>query len=244
MEPSDACRLHRTDRASRGDQGGRPPAAQAGPRPGARQGRRHGPEPDRPVCAVGVDSDAAVVPLHHRLRPGGDRRGGQPGSVAVQARRSRLGLEPGPVRPAGGRRPSTQQSTRTGSTPPPPGSPTPRPRRMALVGITAHIGLFQYGRLQRGETVYVPGGSGGVGSMVVQMAKAAGARVATSAGSDAKLSSARNWAPTSPSTTRPTISPPAPRIRPGGCRRLVRDPARAQPRGLHPPAPQAAAGCS
>ena len=58
---------------------------------------------------------------------------------------------------------------------------------MALVGITAHLGVFQYGRLQSGETVYVPGGSGGVGSMVIQMAKAVGARVATSAGSDAKL---------------------------------------------------------
>jgi NADPH:quinone reductase len=55
---------------------------------------------------------------------------------------------------------------------------------MALVGITAHLGLFQFGRLKPGESVYVPGGSGGVGSMVVQMAKAAGARVATAAGSD------------------------------------------------------------
>ncbi len=57
----------------------------------------------------------------------------------------------------------------------------------ALVGITAHLGLFQYGRLSAGETVYVPGGSGGVGSMVVQMAKAAGARIVTAAGSDSKL---------------------------------------------------------
>ena len=53
----------------------------------------------------------------------------------------------------------------------------------ALVGITAHLGLFRHAKLQSGETVYVPGGSGGVGSMVVQMAKAKGARVATSAGS-------------------------------------------------------------
>ena len=53
---------------------------------------------------------------------------------------------------------------------------------MALVGITAHVGLFFRGALQAGEVVYVPGGSGGVGSMVVQMAKAVGARVATSAG--------------------------------------------------------------
>jgi len=37
---------------------------------------------------------------------------------------------------------------------------------MALTGITAHLGLFWRGGLQAGETVYVPGGSGGVGSMV------------------------------------------------------------------------------
>ena len=58
---------------------------------------------------------------------------------------------------------------------------------MALVGITAHLGLFQFGQLKPGETVYVPGGTGGVGSMAVQMAKAAGARVATAAGSPEKL---------------------------------------------------------
>jgi NADPH2:quinone reductase len=58
---------------------------------------------------------------------------------------------------------------------------------MALAGITAHLGLFQNGRLQPEEKVYVPGGSGGVGSMVVQMAKAAGAHVATSAGGAEKI---------------------------------------------------------
>jgi NADPH:quinone reductase len=58
---------------------------------------------------------------------------------------------------------------------------------MALVGITAHLGLFQFGQLKAGEVVYVPGGTGGVGSMVVQMAKAAGARVATAAGSPERL---------------------------------------------------------
>ena len=63
---------------------------------------------------------------------------------------------------------------------------------MALVGITAHLGLFQKGRLAGGESVYVPGGGGGVGSMVVQMAKAAGARVATSAGKPASLELARS----------------------------------------------------
>lgn len=62
---------------------------------------------------------------------------------------------------------------------------------MALVGITAHLGLFACGALKAGETVYVAGGSGGVGSMVIQMAKAAGARVATTAGSEEKLALCR-----------------------------------------------------
>lgn len=57
---------------------------------------------------------------------------------------------------------------------------------LALTGITAHLGLFRCGKLIEGESVYVPGGSGGVGSMVVQMAKAMGARVVTSAGTEDK----------------------------------------------------------
>ena len=62
----------------------------------------------------------------------------------------------------------------------------------ALVGITAHLGLFRHAKLAKGETVYVPGGGGGVGSMVVQMAKAAGARVATSAGRPESLELCRS----------------------------------------------------
>ncbi len=58
---------------------------------------------------------------------------------------------------------------------------------LALTGITAHLGLFQHGRLAAGETLYVSGGSGGVGSLAVQMAKAAGARVATTAGSPERV---------------------------------------------------------
>jgi NADPH2:quinone reductase len=56
----------------------------------------------------------------------------------------------------------------------------------ALVGITAHLGLFDRAKLLPGESVFVRGGSGGVGAMVVQMAKAAGARVMTTAGNDQK----------------------------------------------------------
>jgi NADPH2:quinone reductase len=57
----------------------------------------------------------------------------------------------------------------------------------ALVGITAHLGLVRDAQIQRGETLFVNGGSGGVGSMVVQMAKALGARVVTTAGSNEKV---------------------------------------------------------
>src|SRR5438132_959158 len=57
----------------------------------------------------------------------------------------------------------------------------------ALVGITAHLGLFREAKLEVGEHVFVNGGSGGVGSMVVQMAKIAGARVLATAGSPEKV---------------------------------------------------------
>ncbi len=53
----------------------------------------------------------------------------------------------------------------------------------ALVGITAHLGLVREARLQAGETLFVNGGSGGVGSAVIQMAKALGAKVIATAGS-------------------------------------------------------------
>src|SRR5437879_9184286 len=58
---------------------------------------------------------------------------------------------------------------------------------VALVGITARLGLLRDARLQKGETIFVNGGSGGVGSTVVQMAKAIGARVVATAGSDRKV---------------------------------------------------------
>ena len=58
---------------------------------------------------------------------------------------------------------------------------------IALVGITAHLGLFRDAQLKMGEKVFVHGGSGGVGSCVVQMARAIGARVMTTAGNDDKV---------------------------------------------------------
>jgi NADPH:quinone reductase len=61
----------------------------------------------------------------------------------------------------------------------------------ALVGITAHLGLFGRAGLKAGEVVFVNGGTGGVGSSVVQMAKATGAIVITTAGSAEKIAKAR-----------------------------------------------------
>jgi NADPH2:quinone reductase len=63
----------------------------------------------------------------------------------------------------------------------------------ALVGITAHLGLFRDAKLQAGETVVVNGGTGGVGSMVVQMTKAVGAKVITTVGSADKAKRCRDW---------------------------------------------------
>ncbi len=51
-----------------------------------------------------------------------------------------------------------------------------------LAGETAWDALITRGRLQVGETVLIHGGSGGVGSLAVQIAKAAGAYVFTTSG--------------------------------------------------------------
>jgi NADPH2:quinone reductase len=57
----------------------------------------------------------------------------------------------------------------------------------ALVGITAHLGLVRCAALKAGERVFVNGGSGGVGSSVIQIARALGASVITTAGSPEKV---------------------------------------------------------
>ncbi|HVT21239.1 MAG TPA: zinc-binding alcohol dehydrogenase family protein [Mycobacteriales bacterium] len=52
---------------------------------------------------------------------------------------------------------------------------------------TAHDCLFEFGRLQAGETVLVHAGAGGVGIAAIQMAKQAGARVLATASSSERL---------------------------------------------------------
>jgi len=63
----------------------------------------------------------------------------------------------------------------------------------ALVGITAHLGLFLHAGLKGGETLFVNGGTGGVGSAVVQLGKSIGARVITTAGTPEKMALCESW---------------------------------------------------
>lgn len=56
----------------------------------------------------------------------------------------------------------------------------------ALVGITAYLGLVWRARLQAGETIFVNGGAGGVGAMVVQIAKRLGGRVIAAGSTEEK----------------------------------------------------------
>jgi NADPH:quinone reductase len=61
---------------------------------------------------------------------------------------------------------------------------------------TAHDALFALGQLTRGQRVLVHAGGGGVGLAAVQLAKAAGALVLTTASSDEKLTRLRDFGAT------------------------------------------------
>jgi NADPH2:quinone reductase len=58
---------------------------------------------------------------------------------------------------------------------------------LPLVTITAWEALLRRARLQRGETVLIHAGGGGVGHVAIQLAKHQGARVLTTASSEASL---------------------------------------------------------
>jgi NADPH2:quinone reductase len=74
----------------------------------------------------------------------------------------------------------------------PPGAKDEDIVALSLVGITAHLGLVRHAKLLPKEILFVNGGTGGVGSSVVQMAKILGARVITTAGSDEKVRACRD----------------------------------------------------
>jgi hypothetical protein len=58
---------------------------------------------------------------------------------------------------------------------------------LGATGMTAYVGLYEIGKPQDGETVFVSGASGAVGSIACQIAKNMGCRVIGSAGSDEKV---------------------------------------------------------
>lgn len=58
---------------------------------------------------------------------------------------------------------------------------------LGMPGLTAYFGLLEIGRPKQGETVFVSGAAGAVGSIVGQIARLKGCRAAGSAGSQAKV---------------------------------------------------------
>ena len=58
---------------------------------------------------------------------------------------------------------------------------------LGMPGLTAYFGLLEVGKLQEGETVFVSGAAGAVGSVVGQIAKIKGCHVIGTAGTDEKV---------------------------------------------------------
>ena len=82
----------------------------------------------------------------------------------------------------------------------PAGQVMPVPKGVDLVtagalpeaACTVWSNVFLVGGLQRDETLLVHGGAGGIGNLAIQLAKARGARVVTTAGSEEKLELCRS----------------------------------------------------
>lgn len=63
---------------------------------------------------------------------------------------------------------------------------------LGATGLTAWVGLNDIARLEAGETIFISGGAGAVGSVACQLAKLRGCRVLSSAGSSAKVAFLKN----------------------------------------------------
>ena len=68
----------------------------------------------------------------------------------------------------------------------PPGCDSRSAAAAALQGMTAHYLAHDTFKLEQGHTALIHAGAGGVGRLLIQMAKRAGTRVLTTVGSDAK----------------------------------------------------------
>ncbi len=75
----------------------------------------------------------------------------------------------------------------------PDGLPTEQGACIPVAYGTTHNCLFEFGKLQPGETVLVQAGASGVGIAAIQMAKQAGARVIATASRDEKLERLREF---------------------------------------------------
>lgn len=75
--------------------------------------------------------------------------------------------------------------------PVPPGLTTAQAAALPEAACTVYSNVFTLAGLQPGELILVQGGASGIGTMAIQLAKAHGARVACTAGSDAKLERCR-----------------------------------------------------
>lgn len=64
---------------------------------------------------------------------------------------------------------------------------------LPLAGVTAYRALFSRGGLQKGEKILITGAGGGVSTMAIQLALAAGARVYVNSSSDDKIKKVVEW---------------------------------------------------
>ncbi len=97
--------------------------------------------------------------------------------------------------------------------PVPAGARGPRPVEAAALPetfFTVWTNVFDRGRLQAGETLLVQGGTSGIGVTAIQLAKALGAKVIATAGSDDKCAGLPG------ARCRPRDQLPQPGLRRGG----------------------------
>lgn len=162
-------------------------------------GTLEGPEPGEGevlvrVKAAGVNPvDAAVargmlnevIPAEFPAIPGWDMAG-----IVEECGYAARRFEEGDEVFAYARRPTVQQGTFAEYISIPESYLAKRPQQLSmeasggipLVGLTAYQSLFQFGNLKKGDTLLILGGSGGVGTMAIQLAKTVGAKVIGVAG--------------------------------------------------------------
>ena len=136
---------------------------------------------------AGLIPHGVAAAVCRRLRSGRRGRGGRPGRDEVSARAIAFGEATKDCWDARERSPSIAAVDECWLYPTPEEVSDQDAAAAALVGITAHLGLFREAQLKAGENVFVNGGTGGVGSCVIQMARAVGAACLATAGSREKV---------------------------------------------------------